>query len=171
VLGGDGLDDMRVVIEFKRDRISIMRSHRETAAPGYSVVPFKYAKSRGMRIAVWVERVRATALIDTGGQATVGNRALLNALARQPQDPNAGSDAVIGVTAGEQKATSARIPSLVAGTLIVRNAPIVFSDLQIFDHWRLNSEPALTIGMDVLGVLDTLVIDCRRGELHVKSRS
>jgi len=88
-----------------------------------------------------------------------------------PLPAGLGSDAVIGVTAGEQKATSARIPSLVAGTLIVRNAPIVFSVLQIFDHWRLNSEPALTIGMDVLGVLDTLVIDCRRGELHVKSRS
>lgn len=170
VLGGDGLDEMRIVIEFRRDRISIMRSHREMAPPGYSVVPFKYTRSRGMRIAVWVGRVRATALIDTGGQATVGNRALLEALARQPQDPNEGSDAIIGVTADEQKATSARIPSLVAGTLIVRNASIVFSDLQIFDHWRLESEPALILGMDVLGVLDTLVIDYRRHELHVKSR-
>ena len=171
ILGGDGLDDMRIAIEFKRDRISIMRSHREAAPPGFSIVPFKYSKTHGMRVSVWIGHVRATALIDTGGQATVGNAALLDALSRQPVNPDEGDEAVIGVTADVQKATSVRIPSITVGTLIVRNASIVFSNLQIFDHWRLQSEPALIIGMDVLGVLDTLVIDYRRKELHIKSRS
>ena len=63
-----------------------------------------------------------------------------------------------------------RIPGIVAGELIVRNAEIMFSDLHILDHWRLNSRPTLIIGMDVLGSLDTLVIDYRRNELQVKTR-
>lgn len=171
VLGGDGLEDKRIVIEFGHDRISIMRSHREVAPSGYTVVPFRYAKARGMRVEVWVGRVRAVALIDTGGQATVGNLALRDALARRKAEPGETDDAIIGVTEDVQKTASARIPSIVVGTLIVRNAPIMFGDLEIFGHWHLDSEPALIIGMDVLGVLDTLVIDYRRNELHVKARS
>jgi hypothetical protein len=52
----------------------------------------------------------------------------------------------------------------------VRNASILFSDLYIFEHWKLESQPALLIGMDVLGVLDTLVIDYRRRELQIRTR-
>ena len=59
---------------------------------------------------------------------------------------------------------------LVAGDLVVRSAPILFSDLHIFDHWDLRGQPALLIGMDVLGVVDTLVIDYRLHELHIKPR-
>jgi hypothetical protein len=33
--------------------------------------------------------------------------------------------------------------------------------LHIFDHWKLTKEPAVLIGMDVLGLLDTLIIDYR----------
>jgi len=41
--------------------------------------------------------------------------------------------------------------------------------LHIFDHWQLRSEPAVLIGMDILGVLNTLIIDYRRNELHVRT--
>jgi hypothetical protein len=34
----------------------------------------------------------------------------------------------------------------------------------------LTDEPAMLIGMDVLGLLDTLVIDYRRKELQMKIR-
>ena len=63
-----------------------------------------------------------------------------------------------------------RIPSITAGELIVRNAEIMFRDLYIFDHWQLASRPALLIGMDVLGVLDTLVIDYALDELQIRTR-
>jgi hypothetical protein len=52
----------------------------------------------------------------------------------------------------------------------VKNAEIMFSDLHILELWGLNSRPALIIGMDVLGSLDTLVIDYRRNELQIKTR-
>jgi hypothetical protein len=63
-----------------------------------------------------------------------------------------------------------RIPAIMAGDLVVRSAPILFSDLHIFDHWDLRGQPALLVGMDVLGVVDTLVIDYRLHELHIKPR-
>ena len=53
VFGGEGLRDKRIVIEFRNDRISIARSHREPARPGYSVVPFRHSPQRGMRVDAW----------------------------------------------------------------------------------------------------------------------
>ena len=79
-------------------------------------------------------------------------------------------DAVIGVTEDIQQATRVRVPGIVAGELIVRNAEVMFSDLHIFEYWALTSRPALIIGMDVLGTLDTLVIDYRRDELQLRLR-
>jgi predicted aspartyl protease len=168
VLGVDAMQDMRIHIEFRRDRVSIRRSHREPPPPGFSVVPFKHGVNRGLRVEVLVGSVRTVALIDTGAQVTVGNLALREALARRGGERDEYTDGVMGVTEEVQAATRVRIPSIAAGQLIVRNAQILFSDLRIFEHWQLTSRPALIIGMDVLGTLDTLVIDYRRDELHVR---
>ncbi len=170
VLGGEGMADKRIEIQFLRDRISIARSRRAPVPAGFSVVPFEYSPNRGMRVQVMVGPVPALALIDTGAQVTVGNLALREALARRRNEKDVFDEAIVGVTEDIQAATRVRIPGIVAGELIVRNAEIMFSDLHILDHWRLNSKPALIIGMDVLGSLDTLVIDYRRNELQVKTR-
>jgi predicted aspartyl protease len=170
VLGGDGLENKRITIEFRRDRISIMRSHRQPAAPGHAVVPFRYSPERGMRVPVQVGSVKAIGLIDTGAQVTVGNLALREALSKRRGQRDQYDDVVIGITEDIQTATLVRIPSITAGQMIVRNAPVRFSDLHIFDHWKLTSQPALLIGMDVLGALDTLVIDYSRGELQLRTR-
>ena len=170
VLGGEGLGDKRIVIEFRKDRISIRRSNRERAPAGYSVVPFRFGAHHGMRIEVTVGRLKAVGLIDTGAQVTVGNSALREALMRRRPDDLAPTEDIVGVTEDVQQADTLRIPSIVAGELIVRRAPIKFSDLAIFEYWKLHREPALLVGMDVLGVLDTLVIDYRLRELQVRTR-
>jgi predicted aspartyl protease len=169
VLGGEGLEDKRIVIEFRKDRISIMRSRRTPAPEGYSVVPFKYDPRRGMRVNVTVGNVKAIAMIDTGAQRTIGNLALHEALARRAGKADAFDVEVIGVTEDVQKAAPVHIPRFVAGDMVVRNAEIVFSDVYIFDHWQVRDQPAMLIGMDLLGLLDTLVIDYRRSELQLKT--
>ncbi|MCM2310077.1 MAG: aspartyl protease family protein [Steroidobacteraceae bacterium] len=170
VLGGEGLEDKRITIEFRKDRISIMRSHRRPAALGHAVVPFKYTPVRGMRVQVQVGSVKAVGMIDTGAQVTVGNLALREALAKRRGQRDQYDDVVIGITEDIQQATRVRVPSILAGQMIVRNAEIRFSDLHIFEHWRLTSQPALLIGMDVLGTLDTLVIDYALGQLQLRTR-
>ena len=170
VLGAEGLKDKRIVIEFQHDRISIARSHRQPAEPGFLSLPFKWSDSRGMRVTVLVGGVRTVGLVDTGAQVTVGNLALREALARKRREDEEMKDAIIGVTQDIQHANSMLVPSITAGDLIVRNPLIKFSDLYIFDHWKLNKRPAILLGMDILGLLDTLVIDYRRSELHIRTR-
>jgi hypothetical protein len=48
---------------------------------------------------------------------------------------------------------------------------MTFGDMHIFEHWKMTNKPAVLIGMDVLGLLDTLIIDYKRGELQVRVRN
>jgi hypothetical protein len=43
--------------------------------------------------------------------------------------------------------------------------------MRIFEAWRLTREPVLLIGMNTIGLLDTLIIDYRLRELQVRMRS
>jgi len=168
VLGGEGMRDKRIQIEFLRDRISIARSRRAPAPAGFVVLPFKHSYNRGLRIYIKVGSIRTVAVIDTGAQVTVGNFALREALVRRRGQRDQFDDSVIGVTEDIQHATRVRIPDIVAGELLVSNTEVMFSDLHIFEYWGLTTRPALIIGMDVLGTLDTLVIDYRLNELHLR---
>ena len=42
--------------------------------------------------------------------------------------------------------------------------------MYLFQHWGLTSEPALTLGMDLLGSFDVLIIDYARHELQIRLR-
>ena len=75
-----------------------------------------------------------------------------------------------GATLDIQVGSRVATPSLALGEIMVRNAAMTFADFAIFEHWKMTREPAMLIGMDVLGLLDTLIIDYRRKELQVKLR-
>ena len=74
ILGNEGLRDRRVYIDFRHDLISITHSHNRTAPPGFMTIPFKLERGRLLIVDAWLGRVRAKAIIDTGGQSTIGDR-------------------------------------------------------------------------------------------------
>jgi len=83
----------------------------------------------------------------------------------------------MGVTTDVQQGDAARTPPLEmiaadhqGGTVEIRYADVTFGDMHIFEHWHFTDEPAMLIGMDALGLLDTLIIDYRRHELQIRMR-
>jgi len=48
---------------------------------------------------------------------------------------------------------------------------MTFGDMQIFRHWGMTEEPGLLVGMDILGLVDTLIIDYKRRELMIRLRN
>ena len=67
----------------------------------------------------------------------------------------------------DHNATTAILPDV----LDVPDALFMLTgDMFIFDKWNMEKEPALLIGMDVIGSLDTLIIDYRMRELHMRAR-
>jgi predicted aspartyl protease len=176
--GADGvlatrmLRDRRIHVEFRRDRIEITRSRNQPAPVGFATVPVRLISGHVPWVEAWVGPVRVKAVIDTGAQQTLGNLALRTALVaarRRGLDPR--DEEVIGVTGDIQQGVSLAVPSIRLGSVTVRQARINFVDLYIFDHWRMLEEPALLIGMDVIGVLDTFILDYRRRELQLLTRA
>ncbi len=51
--------------------------------------------------------------------------------------------------------------------MTLTNLEVIFADFHVFKLWGLDQEPAMLIGMDMLGVLDRLVIDYRRNEVSM----
>jgi hypothetical protein len=170
VLGVDELANMRIHIEFRNDRITIMRSKNQRAPAQFETIPVKFLRGRLLAVDAFLGGVPVTAIIDTGGQTTLGNAALRKALAeRRRQGVQEGRlDQVFGATLDMQVGTRLETPTLRLGTLLVRNPPMTFADFEIFRHWKLTEEPTMLVGMDVLGLLDAMIIDYRRKELQVR---
>lgn len=167
VLAARGLKDRRILIEFRKDRIEIVRSKNQRAPGGYTVLPIRLIRGHVPSVRAVVGKIAVKAIIDTGAQQTTGNLALRDALlARRRLDEK--QDRLIGVTGDVQEGPTSRVPPIYLGDVQVSNAQITFVDLYIFNHWRLTDEPAIMLGMDVLGVLDTLILDYRRKEMQIK---
>jgi hypothetical protein len=170
ILGNEGLVDRRVFIDFRHDLISITQSHNRAAPAGYYTIPFTLERGRLLTVDVVLGRVRAKAIIDTGGQTTVANLALRDALMRKYNEGKPEIDHIEGVTTDIQEGEGLRSPSIEFGPVEIHSDRMTFADMRIFEYWKLTEEPALLIGMDALGLLDVLIIDYHRNELQVRMR-
>jgi len=177
ILGTDGMQNRRIYIDFRHDLISITRSKSEHAEIGFRVIPFETLRGNLLVVDATVGGVRTKAIIDTGGQVTIANNALRQALERRRAQQNSQPTHIEGVTTDIQDADAVSTPPLrmggvdATGSFIeIRYHDVSFGDMRIFEHWRLIDEPAMLVGMDALGMLDTLVIDYRRHELQIRMR-
>jgi predicted aspartyl protease len=168
VLGTRGLLDKRIHIDFRNDLIEINYARGKPRPTDMSTVKFDVARGRLTALTVVVGGVRTKAIIDTGAQRTVGNnrlRELLLLRQREAEDTD-----IVGVTLDVTEGQSIRVPPIALGTVQVRNLRIAFGEMPIFAHWELTREPALLIGMDVIGTLETFIIDYRRREVYLGAR-
>jgi predicted aspartyl protease len=169
VLGKEGFEDKRIFIDFAHDRLIISRSHKERAPAGFATVPVKIQRDGLLIAEVRIGGVKAKAVIDTGGQQTCGNLALRDALLRHARR-HPENNVIIGVTLDRQSGQTIPIPPINFGPVEIQNMSVMLGDINMFKQWKLTDEPALLIGMDVLGSVDTLVIDYKMKELQVRLR-
>lgn len=167
VLGADGLSDKRVHIDFKNDQITIRRSSGVVPSLGLTRIPVKLRHGHLLMFDVKLAGVRTRAMLDTGAQTTIGNTSLRTALAKRSKGD---TNTIIGVTLDEQQGETFYIRAVDIGDLTVSGMRVTFGDIYIFDAWQMTDAPALLIGMDVIGLLDTLIIDYKRRELHLRPR-
>jgi predicted aspartyl protease len=168
VLGSEGLQNKRIFIDFRHDQISITFSRDERSARGFMTVPFRLVHGQLIVVDCKVGGVDAKAIIDTGGQATIGNVALRDALAGRNIAFHGKRDQIVGATLAVENGELINTPAIAMGPIQINEYRVTFADVYIFRHWRYTSEPAIMVGMDALGTLDTLIIDYRRKELQVR---
>ncbi len=169
VLGTEGLTDKRIVIDFGHDRVVIMRSKGELVRAGFSTLPLRQLRDHLLALDILVGGVRAKAIIDTGAQISIGNNALRTALMRHNAKDSRKAE-IEGVTLDVEAGDMMRAPPIYVGSLQFNFVNITYGDMFIFDRWKLNHEPVLVLGMDVLGTVDMLVIDYRLRQLQIRLR-
>lgn len=172
ILGIDGLTSARIEIDFADDHVVIERSSGRKRAPfGYLTVEASLRHGGLLMVPGRVGKVRVKAIIDTGAERTLGNEALRLALQRAhgSEDPGR-SRTVLGATPAVHEGTALVAPTIYLGDAELRDLEVTFGDLHVFRVWNLEEEPALLIGMDLLGTVERLVIDYRRREVQLKPR-
>ena len=168
ILGAEGLVGKRIFIDFRHDQIRITYSRGERSGNDFVSIPFRSLHGQLIVVDATVGDVRAKAIIDTGGQTTIANLALRDALARRNLGGRGRPDQIVGATLAVENGEIIATPAIQFGTIKMLDPGVTFADMYIFKQWKLTSEPAILIGMDALGVLDTLVIDYRRHELQIR---
>jgi predicted aspartyl protease len=168
ILGVAGFQDQRIDVDFKRDRVSVLESNGKR--PHYSMVTARATRNINGLMIVDVRvgrRIRTKAVIDTGAERSLGNLALQSAMNKGRKKREPVSAVVHGATPDIADGDVQEIREATIGDMTLTNLEVIFADFHVFKLWGLGQEPALLIGMDVLGVLERLVIDYRRNEVSM----
>ncbi|MEO8017925.1 MAG: aspartyl protease family protein [Pseudomonadota bacterium] len=169
ILGVAGFQDQRIDVDFKRDRVSVLESNGKR--PHYSLVTARATRNDNGLMIVDVRvgrRIRAKAVIDTGAERTLGNLALQNAMNKNRRKKREVVAAMVhGATPDITDGDVQEIKETTIGDMTLTNLECIFADFHVFKLWGLDQEPAMLIGMDMLGVLERLVIDYRRNEVSM----
>ena len=166
ILGTEGFADKRIYIDFKHDSITIAHSNGGRAHLGFVSIPFERSPAGLLAVRAQVAGVRVRAIFDTGGQSTIGNEAMREVLVRR--HAHGIETRVTDVTTTEQAGKIFRSPTIQLGSIEIENPRITYGDMHIFEHWHLTKEPVVLIGMDVIGLLDTFIIDYRLREVLLR---
>jgi Aspartyl protease len=169
VLGAEGLVGKRIFIDFRHDQINIAFSRNERSGRGFYTIPFHAMGGTLVVVDAVVGNIRTKAIIDTGGQATIANLALRDALVRSRVMMRGKIDQIVGATKDVQQGELLNTPDIEIGSVKIADPDVTYGDLYIFKQWKMTHQPAILIGMDTLGLLDTLIIDYKRHELQMRT--
>jgi predicted aspartyl protease len=166
ILGIAGLQSERLVVDFQHDRVSLEKGR--AVLTDFYRVPAKRLHGGLFSVPVRIGGVKATAIIDTGSERTLGNVALRNALNAKRPDLVPHQTDVYGATTDVSTGEMLLTPSIMMGPVVLANVTVVYGDFHIFEVWELEDRPAIIIGMDVLGTSRAFAIDFARSEVYFK---
>ena len=156
ILGLDALQHMRILLDFREDRIEVFDIDEGSNLRGYEIVVRARRKLGQMVIAnARIDGIRTSVVIDTGAQGSFGNDALRRKL-RARGSLVAPSTDVLGVTTLNDVAIAREMK---IGTLTITDLPIAYGRSPAFESLELDSQPALILGMRDLRMFDRIAID------------
>lgn len=159
IIGLDALQDFRVLIDFRKQTISVEDATQKGRRGGFEIVVRARSKLGQLLITdALVEGVRATVIIDTGAQASLGNMALREKIrARRAKEVITTDVNGVDIT-GEL----AFVRTLSIQGLSLSDVPLTFADTPAFEALGLQDTPVLSIGMQHLALFDRVAIDFER---------
>ena len=151
LLGIDTLKGRRVVMDFAKRTLSILRTGEKEAYDSETIVVT--ARSRfGQLVLVDadVDGTPITVIIDSGAESTIGNAPLRALLSKRNRKMQFFKTELIDVTGGKLGAEYAAVGSIRLAGLTLTNAVVAFADAHPFKRYGLETKPAMLLGMDSL---------------------
>lgn len=172
ILGGAGLTEQRIEVDFRTNHIAISNSRARRIEGSPLRIRARRVAGGMLLVDGRVGGLRTRIVFDTGAERSLGNVALMNALERLRHRPDTPPTTTVhGATAQTAEGEQWTAPSIEVGQLTVQDVEVTFGDFHVFKVWGIDERPALLLGMDVIGVLDALVIDYRQREISVFTKN
>jgi len=163
-LGTDMLQGRNVVLDFRRHRIILSRLDLSSGEGETITVTARRRLGQLVVTDASVGGVKVVAIIDTGAENTIGNPALRKML--MGAGPPGPTGLLISVTGKSIPGEAGFVPKIRIGSMRIDNMPVVFADPHTFRLFKLENEPAILVGMDVLRMFDQVAIDFSRQEIR-----
>jgi predicted aspartyl protease len=160
IIGLDSLQDFRVLIDFREETITLEDvSEQRNYNRGFEIVVRARQRLGQLLITdAMVEGVRATVIIDTGAQSSLGNLALRERIRTKRAQEVTTTD----VNGAEIIGQLSIVRSLTIEGLSLIDVPLTFADAPAFEALGLQDEPVLSLGMQHLRMFDRVAIDFTR---------
>ena len=168
IFGVDAFSRGCLFVSFAEKRVSILDRACPRVSEQWELVRAEMRFGGLAVVPARIGNVKVAAIIDTGAERSLGNRALLAATGLDKKKPH--PDTATMVTAATSHVVPGNIlktPTFRMGSVAITNMRIVFGDFEVFEMWEVNEEPAIVLGMDVLGTTSAMMIDFSRQELRI----
>lgn len=177
LLGTDLLAGLRLVLNFRgRTRVNVTRPRRggEQGPDGLQLdaraaTPGQQRFNGLLLIDATAGSVPTKVIVDTGARTTIINSALAGAAGARPLVLPDGTtlSRVLSPTGQGVVLEAMLLPVLRLGGVELTRIPVLVGDIHTFGLWNLSETPAMLLGVDLLGLFETVVIDLRRGEVRL----
>ena len=169
ILGTDSLRSQRVVFDFKAGNMTVVPA----AAPQWRLGPDeilvrgRLKRGRLILTDAVADGAKATVILDTGSQATIGNSALRKRLLGNKRKASGSEVLVQSVTGDKLLAESVFVRRLEIGGVELRDFEILFADSHTFQQLGYDNRPALLLGMNAMRAFERVSIDFAQKKLRL----
>ena len=170
MIGLDALVEQRLMLDFEKRRISVDDASRPPLRmDGEIVVVARLRRGQLILTQVRANGLGLEAVIDTGSEITIGNKALRDRIFGR-RGAKLQKVEVIGVTGKAATLEMAVINELRIGGIILTNVPIAFADVPPFEVFDLHQRPALLLGTDMMENFRRISLDFRARKVRFQLR-
>ncbi|MET0372532.1 MAG: retroviral-like aspartic protease family protein [Sphingobium sp.] len=159
LLGLDGLQSKRLLLDFRSGRMEISRSRRAAVAGDAILVEARRRRGQLILLDSDINGMRVNIVLDTGTDISVGNIALMEKLMRQKRAPKLSRATLTSVTGETLTGLAGAIDTVRMGRVTLKGLGVLFADAAPFAELGLRDKPALLLGINALRVFDRVAID------------
>ncbi|MBK5263955.1 MAG: retroviral-like aspartic protease family protein [Alphaproteobacteria bacterium] len=167
LLGLDGLESKRLVIDFRKQKMEISDSREPVFKdPGAIIVRARRRFGQLILVDSQANGEKIQVILDTGTDQSIGNLALLRKLTRKRKIDGLRPVELTSVTGDTMVGGWNVIEQVRIGGINVQKLAVVFTDISPFHQLGLDDKPALLLGMDVLRRFDRVAVDFGNKRVH-----